>query len=147
MDIKSTNFLSFRRSRNKKLIFWVWTNIRRANSLVKSKFRKFELSTPGIHKGTKQVTSGIMTTSNSIEKFIFLVWSNIGTSNSLVKSKFQGHKTGYKWDHDNFGRNSIEKFIFLVWSNIGTSNSLVKSTFRNFEVLTPGMTSQWHKTG
>ena len=81
MDIKSTNFLSFRRSRNKKLIFWVWTNIRRANSLVKSKFRKFENSTPGM------------------------------TS--------QGHKTGYKWDHDNFGRNSIEKFIFLVWSNIG----------------------------
>ena len=66
MDIKSTNFLSFRR---------------RANLLVKSKFRKFELSTPGM------------------------------TS--------QGHKTGYKWDHDNFGRNSIEKFIFLVWSNIG----------------------------
>ena len=78
-------------------------------SEAKTKFRKFELSTPGM------------------------------TS--------QEHKTGYKWDHDNFGRNSSEKFIFSVWSNIGTSNSLVKSTFRNFEVLTPGMTSQWHKTG
>ena len=36
IDVKSSNFLSFSRSKNKTLIFWVWANIRRADSLVKS---------------------------------------------------------------------------------------------------------------